>query len=181
MCITVILSFFSLAKTGYNVNVPDPDENRKSQQNKENVTRFWATSLPFHFVCVLFRVSSLAYFCANLSYWTVAIVLFTMVINILILHYDAKATPTITILLGTVSVFMPNGYLLYNFAAAFLVDFTFEGSKKFLGFHMLSVTALFEICIGVIWAGQVEAWDFVVRNVPEKSVLNDNDFKYDIA
>ena len=87
LCITIALSFISLTKTGYNVNVPDPEEQRKSPQNTKNVKRFWLTSIPFHFVCVLFRVGCLAYFCANLSYWTTVIILFTMLVNMLILHY----------------------------------------------------------------------------------------------
>lgn len=103
-----------------------------------------------------------------------------MIINMLILHYDAKASPTITILLGTVSVFMPNGYLLYNFAATFLVDFTFDGTKKFLFFHMLSVTAEFIICLSIIWAGQVNEWNFVIENIPPKSVLNEREVKFSL-
>ena len=59
-----------------------------------------------------------------------------------------------TIVLGMVSVFMPNGYLLYNFAATFICDFTFEQSKKFLLFHMLAVTAEFCLVVGVIWIGK---------------------------
>lgn len=177
LCITVALSFLSLTKTGFNVNVPDPDENRKNKQYPQNVPRFWLTSIPFHFVCVLFRVTCLAYFFANLSHWTFAIIAFTFIINMLILHYDAQATPTMTIVLGLVSIFMPNGYLLYNFAATFAVNWSFSGTKKFLFFHMLSVTAEFCICVAVIWAGQVNEWSFVTKNIPENSVLNTEDVK----
>ena len=91
---------------------------------------------------------------------------------------DAKASPMMTILLGTLSVFLPNGYLLYNFAATFIVDFTYEQSKKFLFYHMLAVTIEFCLCIVVIWIGQVEAWPFVTNNIPEQSVLTDVNFKY---
>lgn len=171
------LSFISLTKTGFNVNVPDPDPNRRDKQYAQNVPRFWMTSIPFHFVCVLFRVTCLSYFFANLSLWTILIIGFTIIINMLILHYDAKATPTMTILLGLVSVFMPNGYLLYNFAATFDVNWTFNGTKKFLFFHMLSVTTEFCICVAVIWAGQVLQWAFVINNIPDNSVLNLEDVK----
>ena len=178
LCITIILSFVSLAKTGYNVNVPDPDEKRKSQQNPQNVKRFWSTSLPFHFICVLFRVSCLAYFFAALSTWTVLIIVLTMIINFLILHYDAKVIPTMTLVLGVVSVFLPNGYLLFNFAGTFLVDMTYEGSWKFLLFHMLAVTSGFLICVSVIWAGEVSEWNFVEENIPTNSVLSQDEVKY---
>ena len=178
LCITIILSFVSLAKTGYNVNVPDPDEKRKSQQNPQNVKRFWSTSLPFHFICVLFRVSCLAYFFAALSTWTVLIIVLTMIINFLILHYDAKVIPTMTLVLGVVSVFLPNGYLLFNFAGTFLVDMTYEGSWKFLLFHMLAVTSGFLICVSVIWAGEVSQWTFVEENIPTDSVLSQDEVKY---
>ena len=51
-----------------------------------------------------------------------------IVANFAMLHFNAGASNTISLLLGTVSIFMPNGYLLYNFAATFMVDFTFEGA-----------------------------------------------------
>ena len=160
------------------MNVPDPDEKRKSQQNPQNVKRFWSTSLPFHFICVLFRVSCLAYFFAALSTWTVLIIVLTMIINFLILHYDAKVIPTMTLVLGVVSVFLPNGYLLFNFAGTFLVDMTYEGSWKFLLFHMLAVTSGFLICVSVIWAGEVSQWTFVEENIPTDSVLSQDEVKY---
>ena len=84
---------------------------------------------------------------------------------------DARASPMMTILLGTVSVFLPNGYLLYNFAATFLCDFTFDQSKKYLFFHMLAVTTEFCLCVGIIWIGQVQEWSFIVENIPSNSVL----------
>ena len=39
------------------------------------------------------------------------------------------ASYNVTLLLGAVSIFMPNGYLLYNFAATFPVDFSFDSTK----------------------------------------------------
>ena len=61
---SVIFSFFSLSKTGFNVNCPDPDAKRQSQQYPGNSRFFSITSFVFHVICVLFRVSCLAYFFA---------------------------------------------------------------------------------------------------------------------
>ena len=36
LSVSVLLSFLSLAKTGYNVNKPDPDPNRTAAQTKSN-------------------------------------------------------------------------------------------------------------------------------------------------
>ena len=36
LSVSVLLSFLSLAKTGYNVNKPDPDPDRKAAQTKDN-------------------------------------------------------------------------------------------------------------------------------------------------
>ena len=36
LSVSVLLSFLSLAKTGYNVNKPDPDPDRKAAQTKAN-------------------------------------------------------------------------------------------------------------------------------------------------
>jgi hypothetical protein len=180
LCITVLLSFISLAKTGYNVNLPDPDKRRKSPQFRENVKRFWLTSLPFQFICALFRVSCLAYFCATLSYWTTLITLAIIALNMAIFNFGAKSSPAMTVLLGTVSVFMPNGYLLYNFAATFLVDFTFGQTQKCLFWHMICVTIANISIIALIWIGQVLQWSEIIKNIPANSVLSSDDVKYGI-
>lgn len=178
LCITILLSFVSLAKTGYAVNVPDPDERRKARQVVSENSHFWITSIPFHFICVLFRVLSLAYFCANLSNWTFLIVFGTFAVNFAILHFAAESGIVISVLLSLVSVFVPNGYLLYNFAATFLVDMTYDQSKKFLALHMMLVTAIFSSIIAIIWAGQVEQWTFVSENIPTNSVLSQDIVKH---
>ena len=108
LCVTVVLSFASLTKTGCNVNTPDPDENRKSLQNIINAPRFLWTSIPFHFFIVLFRVSCLAYFCAVYSYWTTFIIFGTILINMVLLYFASGSSPTITVLLGS------NFYELYQ-------------------------------------------------------------------
>jgi hypothetical protein len=74
-----------------------------------------------------FRISCLAYFFATLRYWTILVMSVGICANVVILELNG-ASNTISFLLGTVSLFMPNGYLLYNFAATFVVDLTFEGT-----------------------------------------------------
>ena len=49
-------------------------------------------------------------------------------INVALLAREG-ASVNVTVLLGAVSIFMPNGYLLYNFAATFPVDFSFDSTK----------------------------------------------------
>ena len=73
---------------------------------------------------------------------------------------------------------MPNGYLLYNFAASFIVDLTYEGTWKFLLFHMCAVTSGFLICVSVVWAGEVSEWEFMEKNIPTNSVLSSDEVKY---
>ena len=66
-------------------------------------------------------------------------------------------------------------FQLYNFAATFPVDFTFEGTRKFLLWHMAALTLSFLACVaGVISAGLRDA-DWLAENVPADSVLNDYD------
>ena len=167
LCLTTLISFASLTKTGCNVNKPDPDENRKAPQIVTSSIRFLLTSVPFHFFMTLFRVSCLAYFFAFYWKWTFLIIGVTILINVGIL-WSCKCSPTITVLLGkvhtqrffnfqkkyqqicyyciiifknffsgTVSVFMPNGYLLYNFAATFLVDMTLDQTRRFFSWQIL--------------------------------------------
>ena len=132
------------------------------------------TSVPFHLVCVLFRVSCLAYFFATFRYWTILVIAAGIGANIGILEWIG-ASNTVSFLLGAVSLFMPNGYLLYNFAATFPVDFTFEGTRKFLLWHMAALTVSFLACVtGVVSAGLRDA-TWLAENVPEGSVLNDYD------
>ena len=163
LCLTTLISFASLTKTGCNVNKPDPDENRKAPQIVTSSIHFLLTSVPFHFFMTLFRVSCLAYFFAFYWKWTFLIIGVTILINVGIL-WSCKCSPTITVLLGkvhtqkifqfskkyqqifyifknlfsgTVSVFMPNGYLLYNFAATFLVDMTLDQTRRFFSWQIL--------------------------------------------
>ena len=99
LCLTTLISFASLTKTGCNVNKPDPDENRKAPQIVTSSIRFLLTSVPFHFFMTLFRVSCLAYFFAFYWKWTFLIIGVTILINVGIL-WSCKCSPTITVLLG---------------------------------------------------------------------------------
>ena len=128
LALSATISFLSLNKTGFNVNVPDPDEKRRSPQHPENSRLFPLTSLLFHFCCVLFRVASLAYFFATVRGYTAVIVVACFGVNAFLLAREG-ASYNVTLLLGAVSIFMPNGYLLYNFAATFPVDFSFDSTK----------------------------------------------------
>jgi len=108
LIVSVTLSFFSLAKTGFNVNLPDPDEARKSKQHPENASKFKLTSALFHLLVTLFRVSSLTLFFACFQGWTVVVLAFCAAVNLL-LFYFSQASFTMCVLLSAVSIFMPNG------------------------------------------------------------------------
>ena len=49
-------------------------------------------------------------------------------------------------------MFVPNGYLLYNFAGTFPVDFTFKQTKLFVICHMALVTAVFVLPVAFVMA-----------------------------
>ena len=104
LCLTTLISFASLTKTGCNVNKPDPDKNRKAPQIVTSSIRFLLTSVPFHFFMTLFRVSCLAYFFAFYWKWTFLIIGVTILINVGIL-WSCKCSPTITVLLGKVYIY----------------------------------------------------------------------------
>ena len=140
------MSFISLTKTGFNVNVPDPDPDRSVPQYKESARFFWLTSILHHFVVTLFRVSCLAYFFACIEYYTIIVICFVIGVNAFLLHKNG-ASNTVSIILGTISVFMPNGYLLYNFAATFVVDFSYRGTRTYLFWHMVVATTAFLACL----------------------------------
>ena len=65
---------------------------------------------------------------------------------------------------------MPNGYLLYNFAATFLVDMTHEQSKWFYSLELLIVNVLYLILL--IVTPEVVANIENLGYVPDKSVLS---------
>ena len=111
---SIFFSLASLVKTSVNVNKPDPCPERTSPQNNKRPIRFILTSLVFHFFCVLFRLCSLAFFFATIRHYTTLVLFVTLVINVVLLYLNIKADSNyvVIVLLGIVSVFGPNGYLV---------------------------------------------------------------------
>ena len=112
----------------FQVNVPDPDPRRQQPQDKKSSKwRFKITNCLFTATCVLFRLLSLAYFFVYLRQYTVIIIATAFLSNAIVMKCIG-ASVTVLFFLGSISIFVPNGYLLYNFAGTFPVDFTRRGS-----------------------------------------------------
>lgn len=79
------------------------------------------------------------------------------------------ASVTILFFLGSISIFVPNGYLLYNFAGTFPVDFTRRGSQVFFLCSSLVVNA--------IWMGGIAAVLVLAENslLPKEQIIGDLD------
>jgi len=128
---SIFMSYCSIVKTAIGVNVPDPDPNRKQQQDKKSSKwRFKVTNIIFNATCILFRLLSLAYFFVYLRQYTVIIIATAFLSNAFVM-YCIGATAPVMFFLGSISIFVPNGHLLYNFAGTFPVDFTRRGSMAF--------------------------------------------------
>ena len=85
---------------------------------------------------------SLAFFCVYLKQWTVALVISAFLSNVTVLCCVGTSI-TIVIILGAISIFVPNGYLLYNFAGTLPVDLDRNKSKiLFLCFTLI---------VNIIW------------------------------
>ena len=67
-------------------------------------------------------------------------------------------------------------FQLYNFAAIFPVDFTFQQTKRFLSCHMTLITSLFLGCVAVIMGCVGHTW--LEKHVPEDSFLDDKNIQY---
>ena len=63
---------------------------------------------------------------------------------------------------------------LFNFAAMFPVDFTFQQTKQFLGWHMVLITSLFLCCVIFIMASVGGNLEWINSNIPDSSVLSDD-------
>merc|ERR1719193_929145 len=136
-------SFISLVKTSYSVNIPDPDPRRTQLQCKENAKFYKLTLILFNFFCILYRIIGIAFFCVYIKKYTVILIITGFLVNLVALH-RAGASPTISIILGAISLFVPNGYILYNFAGTLVVDFTRNGS--------MIVFLVSTIAPNIIWA-----------------------------
>ena len=76
--------------------------------------------------------------------------------------------------------YYPILFQLYNFAAVFPVDFTYQQTKRFLGFHMIFVTSLFLGCVIFIMASVGRA-EWLDNNIPAVSVLSEEKAQYGLA
>jgi len=155
LCFSVLCSFLSLVKTAYQVNVPDPDPRRKAKQNKKNAPYFRVSLFFFKFFTVLFRILSLSFFLVYLRGWTMLLIATAFISNVVIL-FCVEASITIVIILAAISIFVPNGYLLYNFAGTIHVDLTRTQSKiLFLSSTFIVNFIWFAGIIGVIVLAEV--------------------------
>ena len=79
---------------------------------------------------------------------------------------------------GTVSLFMPNGYLLYNFAATFLVDMTFIQTRRFFVWNILLVNVSYFI---LLFITNDRIVDLNLNFIPPESILSKHEFLSHIA
>ena len=77
---------------------------------------------------MIYYFSSLSFFLVYLRLWTLILLFTAFVFNLTVLSCVGTEL-SITIILGTISIFVPNGYLLYNFAGTLLVDLPQRSSK----------------------------------------------------
>jgi len=146
LCTSVLISFLSLLKTSHNVNIPDPDTRRTDKQHPENAPCFSATLIIFNLLCILFRIIGFAFFCVYIQQWALLILIAAFLSNAIILRC-VGCSFTMVIVLGAISVFVPNGYLLYNFAGVVVVDMTRQSSKIYLICHTIAVNLVFMLGI----------------------------------
>eukprot|EP00092_Neocalanus_flemingeri_P029066 GFUD01031553.1.p1 GENE.GFUD01031553.1~~GFUD01031553.1.p1 ORF type:complete len:480 (-),score=73.85 GFUD01031553.1:159-1598(-) len=168
---SVLCSFMSLVKTAYQVNVPDPDPRRQDKQHKENAPCFKFTLFLFKFTCVLFRILSLSFFFVYLRQWTMLLIFTAFVSNVIIL-FCVGASITIIIILGAISIFVPNGYLLYNFAGTIHVDLTRRESK------ILFLTSTF--VVNFIWFAGIVGVIVLAETsrLPDEHIIADQSTQY---
>ena len=116
IAISICFSLASLVKTCVNVNRPDPDSRRTHPQTISKPLKFVLTSLVFHLFCVLFRLISASFFIATVRQYTTIIIFATFIINMVLLYVNCKTSTepnyVVIVLLGLVSAFAPNGYLV---------------------------------------------------------------------
>jgi len=169
LSISILISFISLVKTAYQVNVPDPDPRRRQKQDKKSSKwKFKITNGLFNTFCVLFRILSLSYLFVYLRQYTVIIIAAAFVSNIIVLSCIG-ASVTIVVILGTISIFVPNGYLLYNFAGTLTVDFTRRGSQIFFLSSSLIVNVIWMLGIGAVLGLAVNS------KLPKEQIIGNTD------
>jgi len=123
-----------------------------------------------HGTARFFRLLSLAYFFVYLRQYTVIIIATAFISNAIVMHCIG-ASVTVLFFLGSISIFVPNGYLLYNFAGTFPVDFTRHGSMAlFLGSTLI---------VNLIWLLGVASVQILgdpsVAMLPKEHIIGDVD------
>ena len=135
IALSICFSLASLVKTCVNVNRPDPDSRRTHPQTITRPIRFLLTSLVFHLFTVLFRLISASYFFATVREYTAIIIFATVIINMVLLYINCKTSTepnyVVIVLLGLVSAFAPNGYLV-RFLNVYLISIQSISVKVFL-------------------------------------------------
>jgi len=181
LCFSILVSFISLTKTAVNVNIPDPDPRRQAKQYKHNVpyckcccckvSSFKISLSFFTFFCVIFRLLSLAVFLVYLRGYTMILIVTAFLSNVAVLAYVGTSI-SIIIILGAISIFVPNGYLLYNFAGTLIVDFPRRGSKAF---YMVST-----LVVNMIWlAGNIAVILLgIYSELPGQFVIRDTETQH---
>ena len=91
--------------------------------------------------------SSLAVFCVYLKQWTIILVVSAFISNVTVL-WCVGTSITIVIILGAISIFVPNGYLLYNFAGTLAVDLDRKQSRILFLSFTLAVNIIWLLGIG---------------------------------
>ena len=178
---SILVSFVSLVKTAVNVNVPDCDPRRQAKQYKQNVpylklcclkvSSFKVSLSFFTFFCVLFRLLSLSFFLVYLRQYTLILIVTAFISNVIVLGC-VGALFSIIVVLGAISIFVPNGYLLYNFAGTLPVDLSRHGSKVLFMCSTLIVNAIWMM-------GNVAVIVLIhFEELPGDHVIKDKDTQY---
>ena len=99
-----------------------------------------------------------------LRLWTMILLVTAFVVNMIVLGCVGTSL-SITIILGTISIFVPNGYLLYNFAGTLVVDLPRRSSKILFLSSTLAVNTIWLLGnVSVILIAELDV-------LPQESVI----------
>ena len=96
------------------------------------------------------------------------ILLFTAFVFNMIVLGCVGTELSITIILGTISIFVPNGYLLYNFAGTLLVDLPRRSSKVLFLASTLAVNIIWMLGnLAVVLLAELDDLpaNYVIKNI----------------
>jgi hypothetical protein len=119
------------------------------QDKKSSKWRFKITNCIFNATCILFRLLSLSYFFVYLRGYTLVIIAAAFISNAIVMKCIG-ASATVLFFLGSISIFVPNGHLLYNFAGTFPVDFSRRGSQALFLCSSLIVNILWLLGVAAV-------------------------------